>query len=121
MAEYSHDVGMVNLKEIPRPSSSYPGLSMCICYSVVTGIAEELEEQQRGITIPSEEEFAGRVRGVEQDRAQATSHINDQLEEVDIREKDIERIRVSPRLHSEPLKEAFGCSSISTEVLLMWS
>lgn len=65
-------------------------------------MTEELEEQHRGITIPCEEEFAARVRGVEQDRAKATSHINDQLDEVDIREKDIERIRVSPRLHSEP-------------------
>lgn len=59
-------------------------------------MTERVEDQQRELVIPSEEEFVTRIRGVEKNRAQAASHIDEQLEEVEAQEKEIEYIRVRP-------------------------
>lgn len=53
-----------------------------------------LEQQQRAIVEPSEEAFVAKVRGVEHERAQAASHIQEQAEEAAARERDIERMQV---------------------------
>lgn len=57
-------------------------------------MTERLEEQRREIVIPSEEDFVAKIRSVEQERAKAASHIDEQIEEAEAREQDIERIRV---------------------------
>ena len=57
-------------------------------------MTERLEQQQREIETPSEEAFAAEVRGVEKERARASERINQQLEEVTAKEKDIERMQV---------------------------
>lgn len=55
---------------------------------------DRLEQQQRAIVEPSEQAFVAKVRGVEHERAQAASHIQEQAEEVAARERDIERMQV---------------------------
>lgn len=62
-------------------------------------MTDQLEEQQRQVDIPSEEEFVGKVRELEQERAQAASYIEEQQEAADARERDIERMRVCMILH----------------------
>lgn len=56
---------------------------------------DRLEEQQRAIIEPSEKEFVAKVRGVEHERAQAASHIQEQMEEAMAREREIERMQAS--------------------------
>lgn len=55
---------------------------------------DRLEQQQRAIVEPSEQAFVAKVRGVEHERAQAASHIQEQAEEAAARERDIERMQV---------------------------
>lgn len=55
---------------------------------------DRLEEQQRAIIEPSEQAFVAKVRGVEHERAQAASHIQEQAEEAAAREREIERMQV---------------------------
>ncbi|CAM9677146.1 unnamed protein product [Ectocarpus sp. 13 AM-2016] len=52
-----------------------------------------LEQRHRAIVEPSEQAFVARVREVEQERAQAASHIQEQAEEAAARERDIERMQ----------------------------
>lgn len=53
-----------------------------------------LEQRHRAIVEPSEQAFVARVRGVENERAQVASHIQEQVEEAAARERDIERMQV---------------------------
>lgn len=55
---------------------------------------ERLDQQKAAIVEPSERAFVAKVRGIEQDRTQAASHIQEQAEEAALRERDIERMQV---------------------------
>lgn len=55
---------------------------------------DRLEQQQRAIVEPSEQAFVAKVKGMEHERAQAASHIQEQAEEATARERDIERMQV---------------------------
>lgn len=80
--------------------------------STVAAMTERLEEQQREVVIPSEKEFVARVRTVEQERAQATSHIEEQQEAAEAQERDIERMRVRDGWRSSLLQYSKRCRSI---------
>lgn len=58
-------------------------------------MTDHLEEQQRQVFVPSEEDFVARVREVEQERARTASRIDEQREAAEAKERDIERMRVS--------------------------
>lgn len=60
-------------------------------------MTERLEQQQRDVTVPSEDEFVAKVKGVEQARARATSNIQEQREAAAAREKEIESMQVIAR------------------------
>lgn len=59
-----------------------------------SGMTDRLEQQRREIETPSEEAFVSEVRRLEKERARASDHINQQLEEAAAQEKDIERMQV---------------------------
>lgn len=68
-------------------------------------MTDRLEEQQRQVDIPSEEEFVGKVRALEQERAQAASRIEEQREAGEARERDIERMQVREAYIVSPFPE----------------
>lgn len=63
-------------------------------YSLLSEMTQRLEQLQREINVPSEEVFVAKVRGVEQERAQATAHIQEQLEEAAAHERNIVQMQV---------------------------
>lgn len=57
-------------------------------------MTESLEQQQQELTIPSEEEFVEKVRGMEQERARRSYRIQEQTEEIAAKEREIESMQV---------------------------
>lgn len=57
-------------------------------------MTERLQQRQGELEAPSQEKFVRKVKEMEQERAQAVSHIHEQMEEAAAKEKDIERMQV---------------------------
>lgn len=66
----------------------------CPLLFLASDTIDRLEERQRAIIEPSEQAFVAKVRGVEHERAQAASHIQQQVEEAAARKREIERMKV---------------------------
>lgn len=76
---------------------------------------DRLEQQKRVIIEPSEQAFVAKVKEIEHDRAQAASHIQEQLEEAAARERDIAKMQVHTSVQKCACHAAVSFSSLARD------